>query len=110
MSSKSHLKQKPFIVPTKTATSCRKTHSKCPEYATYSVNSQERLACVCRNAIPSMRNVKSDQLTVLKSDSTKNYLNSRSNITPRSKYYYPEATSWRYGWMIDQTIIPKAKL
>lgn len=94
-------KQKPFIVPTKIDTSRKNRNTQTPTYAMYSVSSQERLACLCTNAIPSMRNIKSDQLTVLKTDTRKNYLNSRLNISPRSKYYYPEATSWRYGWLIE---------
>lgn len=28
----------------------------------------------------------------------KNYLKERYQRSPREKYHFPEATSWRYGW------------
>lgn len=27
------------------------------------------------------------------------YLTARSQVMPRDKYYFPAATSWRYGWV-----------
>lgn len=43
----------------------------------------------------SMRQVKNKNCTI----DRKLYLQSRLDCSPRAKYYYPEATSWRYGWI-----------
>lgn len=34
--------------------------------------------------------------------SAKNYLTKRLDQSPRQKYYFPEATSWRIGWIQNQ--------
>ena len=48
-----------------------------------------------------MKKVSSDIKIILKNsdkESRKNYLNERNCESPKSKYFYPQATSWRYGW------------
>lgn len=39
------------------------------------------------------------------------YLSARSQVVPRDKYYFPAATSWRYGWVrsADVETTPGAK-
>lgn len=34
--------------------------------------------------------------------SGKTYLTKRLDQSPRQKYYFPEATSWRIGWIQNQ--------
>lgn len=48
-----------------------------------------------------MKRVSSDVKVILENsdkESRKNYLHQRNAESPRSKYFYPQATSWRYGW------------
>ncbi|CAD7078715.1 unnamed protein product [Hermetia illucens] len=46
-----------------------------------------------------MKEVPPMQKDILKDGPRMKYLNIRWEITPDVKYYFPEATSWRYGWM-----------
>lgn len=52
-----------------------------------SANSEHRKLLLPRSTEPRDRNGREQ------------YLSARSQVTPRDKYYYPEATSWRYGWV-----------
>lgn len=48
-----------------------------------------------------MKRVSSDVKVILENadkESRKNYLHQRNSESPKSKYFYPQATSWRYGW------------
>lgn len=48
-----------------------------------------------------MKRVSSDIKVILKNfdkESRKIYLIERNSESPKSKYFYPQATSWRYGW------------
>lgn len=40
-------------------------------------------------------------------DARKKYLEARSTATPREKYFYPEATSYRYGWVTEEDLVSK---
>lgn len=46
-----------------------------------------------------MKSVPNEEKQILNSGQRECYLNARYEHSPDSKYYYPEATSWRYGWL-----------
>lgn len=50
-----------------------------------------------------MRNADPVELEILYNaadrSSGRNYLTKRLDQSPRQKYYFPEATSWRIGWI-----------
>jgi hypothetical protein len=58
-----------------------------------------------------MRRVPSHQKCLLHNptdkEATRHYLQARWEISPTQKYYFPEATSWRYGWNCETTNVRK---
>lgn len=50
-----------------------------------------------------MRDVTADQLKILANpkdlNARRKYLEVRWDSSPREKFYFPVATSWRYGWV-----------
>ena len=67
----------------------------------YSINVEELKAFEIPSERP-MRKANEEHLTILTNDqdaARQKYLNARWNASPRDKYYFPEATSWRYGWV-----------
>lgn len=81
-----------------------------PEFASYSLSPDE-LDYVNQHRIVDetkpMKEVAKDELMLLKDEKIKgtrlNYLLARQTHSPRDKYYYPEATSWRYGWFHESS-------
>jgi len=61
---------------------------------------ERRLFTIAKNP---MKDVPEKARQLLKEGQRQQYLNVRNEQGPVSKYHYPEATSWRYGWLIDQT-------
>lgn len=78
----------------------------------YSLSSAERRAFVLTDNDDANNDMDNDngmkkrtdaQRTILHNEqdcsARENYLNVRNEVRPRDKYYYPAATSWRYGWV-----------
>ena len=48
-----------------------------------------------------MKEVPETEKNLLKGGQRREYLEVRKEKGPVTKYHYPEATSWRYGWLVD---------
>lgn len=71
--------------------------------AEYSMTPAEYEAFGVRLDGRQMRDVTADQMKILANtkdlNARKKYLEVRWDSSPREKFYFPVATSWRYGWV-----------
>ncbi|XP_037038122.1 uncharacterized protein LOC119075701 [Bradysia coprophila] len=97
--------KKPFTVyagsKSSTTNGCTK-RKRLSDVVNYSLSPDELKSCPKTIEQP-MRNADPVELEILYNaadrSSGKNYLAKRLDQSPREKYYFPEATSWRIGWI-----------
>lgn len=79
-----------------------------PQGPEYSMSPAEYQSCCHQKAGLVMRDVKTEHKQILNGsrdtcDARQKYLTARwDSSTPREKFYFPAATSWRYGWLLQQ--------
>lgn len=83
---------------------CSKNQRRLSDFASYSLSVDETKACCTTTAVyRSMRHPDPGELKILHNpkdlSSREHYLVKRLDQSPREKYYFPEATSWRHGWI-----------
>lgn len=101
----------PFVIYIKSSSACRPT-SQAPTkrnakgtnlFVDYSMTSEELRSYALPANGQVRRTVGADYSAILHNapdpDARKKYLAARSAASPREKYFYPEATSYRYGWV-----------
>lgn len=93
-----NFQSRPFVVPTSSRTSyatrsSKRTLSSASEVF-YSLTKSEKSSVKFDGG--AMKRVSSD--VRLKMRNKSEYLKARYDQVPTSKYNFPEATSWRYGW------------
>lgn len=98
---------RPFSVYTRSKSfvtnSSTQRNKRLSSVADYSMAPDEYRACGDVPAECPMRTVNTEHLNILQNrkdtDGRKKYLFARWESSPRDKFYYPAATSWRYGWL-----------
>lgn len=96
--------RRPFTVYTNSRSfvTARNRNKYCIDSVGYSMAPDEIIACQHPDGC-TMKEVKNEHQIILKNDcdieARKKYLSVRWEQSPRDKYYYPAATSWRYGWV-----------
>lgn len=105
--------RRPFTVYTNSKsfiTKYRSQSNKCVDNVGYSIAQDEFVAYQQPDG-RSMKEVKNEHRMILKNerdlDARIKYLSVRWEESPRDKYYYPAATSWRYGWVQPRPQTPK---
>lgn len=100
--------KRPFNIYTKSSSIRRPRDQKGNVFADYSMTNEELRSCEVPADGQMRRPSSQDYSAILHNppdpDARKRYLEARSAETPREKYFYPEATSYRYGWVTKEDV------
>lgn len=101
--------KRPFNNYSKSSSFCKSRNQKdTNRFVDYSMTSEELGSCELPVDGQLRRRLTDDCTAILHDengpDARKKYLAARSVATPREKYFYPEATSYRYGWVTEEDV------